>query len=181
MYAEGSSWRATEVADQCYVGGYHDSPLDNDPAKTIMMDPMNPLAARSFELKFGCQNAITGLFVQQLADGIMGMSYAKTSFWWQMHTAGKMDQRAFSLCMGRSETIETPVGVLSLGGTNTSLHDISPMVFAKMNPSGYYNIKIRAIYLQISRSNSTPMKLRNFEAMEQVIVDSGTFFGCCCC
>jgi Xylanase inhibitor N-terminal len=176
MYAEGSSWRATEVADQCYVGGYHASPIDDSNVATATgrMDPFDPLAARSFELKFGCQTSITGLFVEQLADGIMGMTLDRTSFWMQMHTARKIDRKAFALCMGRSSTIETPVGVMSFGGTNTLLHDITPMVFAKMNPSsvGFYMIKIRAMYL-VMPDNSTPMKLADIGVLEEVIVDSG--------
>lgn len=163
------------MADQCYVGGYHLSPTLAS-TKITTKDALNPASAQSFELKFGCQSSITGLFVQQLADGIMGMDYSKTSYWWQMHKAKKISQRAFSLCMGHARTIDTPVGVMSLGGTNPILHDISPMIYARMSTTsmGFYNVHIRAIYLQM-KGDDRPVKVENFETMDKVIVDSGAF------
>jgi hypothetical protein len=217
-YAEGSSWHATEVADQCYVGGYHESPIksttkesvDNDTTTTTAnddnnaLDPLHPAAARTFELKFGCQSAITGLFIEQLADGIMGIDAAPTSYWWQMYSAQQISRRAFALCMGRADYIDVPVGVLSLGGTNPILHDrssssssSSPMVYATMNPSTLYNVQIRAMYLQMPDNNnndnnksswptfdsSPPLRLggadhddQKFVLLDKVIVDSGTFY-----
>jgi hypothetical protein len=72
-YAEGSSWSAYEASDRCYVGGFHDRPLQKDNG-TSTLDNLNPLYAPNlaFDVKFGCQTAITGLFQTQLEDGIMG-------------------------------------------------------------------------------------------------------------
>lgn len=64
-YAEGSSWSAHEVADLCYVGGFHDRPTPNDASKKN--DDVDPFHAPAFafETKFGCQTRITGLFKTQ--------------------------------------------------------------------------------------------------------------------
>jgi Xylanase inhibitor N-terminal len=72
-YQEGSSWSAYEASDTCYVGGFHDRPLQKDNGTTTL-DNIDPLYAPSlaFDMKFGCQTAITGLFQTQLEDGIMG-------------------------------------------------------------------------------------------------------------
>ena len=44
-------------------------------SENVTIDHIDPVDASqfAFELKFGCQTSITGLFVTQLADGIMGM------------------------------------------------------------------------------------------------------------
>jgi Xylanase inhibitor N-terminal len=72
-YQEGSSWSAYEASDTCYVGGFHDRPLQKDNGTTTL-DNLDPLYAPNlaFDVKFGCQTAITGLFQTQLEDGIMG-------------------------------------------------------------------------------------------------------------
>jgi Xylanase inhibitor N-terminal len=73
-YAEGSSWTAYEASDTCYVGGFHDRPLQEDNGSTTTLDNLDPLYAPklAFDMKFGCQTAITGLFQTQLEGGIMG-------------------------------------------------------------------------------------------------------------
>ena len=80
-YAEGSSWWAMEVQDDCYVGGLHGRPILKDDNKdnnnnmtttttrTEEYDALNPLVALHFRfpLKFACQTSITGLFVSQVS------------------------------------------------------------------------------------------------------------------
>lgn len=186
-YAEGSSWYALEAQDQCYVGGLHSEPVVNDKQQNIWDPYWAP--HNSFDLKFGCQNKITGLFKTQLADGIMGMDKAQASFWKQMHGAGKIDNQAFSLCFSRSPTVSregTGAGAMTLGGTDHRLH-ATPMVFTAADPDGggFYNVKLRKAYLRDGNSgdsaanvNGKKIVLLNVEEEDlnrgHVIVDSGT-------
>lgn len=188
-YAECSSWHAYEVVDRCYIGGMHGHPItidDNNP------DDMDPYHAPSyaFDLKFGCQTSITGLFIQQLADGIMGMDVAAPAFWWQMYAAGKISRKAFSMCFSRSDhaTKEGVIaGAMSLGGTDHRLHG-TPMIYSKVTSKamGFYVVTIRKVYLRaggggLSAVSSDPaLKVVELDISEaalnsqRVIVDSGT-------
>ena len=58
---------ATEVQDNCYVGGLHDVAVEDDRGSDDL-DPFHA-AAFTFPLKFGCQTKLTRLFKTQLADG----------------------------------------------------------------------------------------------------------------
>eukprot|EP00804_Cyclotella_cryptica_P002130 CCRYP_006541-RA/>CCRYP_006541-RA protein AED:0.04 eAED:0.04 QI:235/1/1/1/0.83/0.71/7/828/1739 len=60
-YTEGSSWHAFEAVDKVFLGG-------RDPSDAL--SPINNSFKTDF--LFGCAVAETGLFVTQLADGIMG-------------------------------------------------------------------------------------------------------------
>lgn len=92
-YAEGSAWFAVESRDQAYAGGYHEG-VDWKEA-----------ASGRFELVFGCQTKVTGLFRSQLADGIVGMMKGPSAYWQQLYDAGKIAQRQFSLCFTRTPWI----------------------------------------------------------------------------
>lgn len=133
-YQEGSRWRAFEAIDQCYVGGPHGQPLPNitegaeeEETDSDEEDGLDPLHANSlsFDLAFGCQTLLTGLFRTQLADGIMGMDEDKHSFWQQLYAAKKTETGTFALCFGRSPTADragSEAGALTLGGFDTRLH-----------------------------------------------------------
>ena len=71
-YQEGSSWSAYEAMDSCYVGGLHTGAVTTEGDTQSDWDPHHA-AALAFDLKFGCETSLTGLFITQLADGIMGM------------------------------------------------------------------------------------------------------------
>lgn len=153
-----------------------------------------------FELNFGCQYKITGLFKTQLADGICGMENSERSFWKQMYKKGKIDKEAFSLCFIHSEKIEragSHAGAVTLGGTNVGMHK-SKMVYADMfDIDGWYGVTVNAIYLKSpensrrlddgdseeANSNTTKSLPSNIQKLELnlgatnregVIVDSGT-------
>jgi hypothetical protein len=158
-YAEGSRWYANEAIDKCYVGGPHHVPLlavqDNNQEGTEG-DDLDPKHASqfAFDLTFGCQTRVTGLFVTQLADGIMGMSSQGSTFWNQMFETGKMgDNKQFALCFSRQPTAErkgTEAGALTLGGVDPRLHD-SDMVYSSNASSGrasFFSVKVRAVYLR---------------------------------
>jgi hypothetical protein len=189
-YQEGSSWSAYEARDVTYAGGLHDEPLSRD-GQGDDLDPKHA-SAFAFPLKFGCQTTITGLFKTQLADGIMGMDNAATSYWSQMTKAGKLKERHFALCYSRQPTAErsgTEAGALTLGGSTELLHT-SPMVYtggkSGSGRAGFFSVHMRKIYLREggggdSATSSRPKKkVVALDVSEDklnsggIIVDSGT-------
>ena len=147
-YQEGSSWRALEVMDLVHAGGPHSSNNDdNDEA----IETNNHHT--TFPFRFGCQTHLTGLFKTQLADGIMGMEMAESSFWKQMHTAHPdLVPQSFSLCFGHAAMATkegSPAGLLHMGGTNPHLLHNTTMVYAHQpNHKGWFAVQIQAIYLR---------------------------------
>ena len=60
MILEGSSWHAYQVRDRIFCGG------------TDVLSAADPIDQKfGIHFLFGCQTSATGLFVTQLADGIM--------------------------------------------------------------------------------------------------------------
>ena len=188
-YQEGSSWSAYEGKDITYAGGPHDEPLPLNDNGGTDVDPHHA-SAYAFPLTFGCQTKITGLFKTQLADGIMGMDNASTSYWSQMHGSGKLQQRRFSLCYSRQPTSTregTEAGALSFGGPEQRLHT-SPMVYTggKKGRVGFFSVRMRKVYLRqggggdSATSISENVQIIPLDVSEDtlnrggIIVDSGT-------
>jgi hypothetical protein len=194
-YAEGSRWDAYESTDLCYVGGPHDAPLLVDDGKKED-DDIDPQHAShlAFNLVFGCQTLVTGLFKTQLADGIMGMNKKNEAFWYQMFDAGKLGpDKQFALCFSRQPIAQrkgTEAGALTLGGVDPRLH-LSDMVYtgnASGGRAGFFSVQVRKVYLREgkygesvkSTSHNQKDGIRDlgvsFDALNQggIIVDSGT-------
>ena len=130
----------------------------------------------------------------------MGMSDSKQAFWHQMFRAHKIRQKQFSLCYTRpphSARAGTEAGAITLGGTDTRLHDISPMVYTTLvgtsseigdneERTGYFDIHVREMYLREGKAgefaaskdaSATILKLAGASMINDeggVIVDSGT-------
>lgn len=189
MYAEGSSWRAKESLDHCYIGGLHNKPISVDDGGHDDLDPEHAVAF-AFDLLFGCQTSITGLFIEQMADGILGMDNSEKSFWHQMYEAKMMDDEKFSLCYARQPHVNrsgTESGAMTLGGTDDRLH-LNPMVFTLHNDDWErnYGVLLRKIYLREGGGgdsvNSTDpyLNIKQIDISEEalnrgpVIIESGT-------
>ena len=186
-YAEGSSWTSYQARDVAYPGGPHDHGLLLDEKDTV--DGADPEAAvdYSFPLNFGCQYHLTGLFKTQLADGIMGMDNADSAFWMQMHSAGAIQEKEFSMCFNRQIDVArngTIAGALTLGGTDPRLH-LSPIVWSdNVRATGFYTVRLRKMYLRegggVSAEYDPDMNVHPIAVNENtlnyggVIVDSGT-------
>ena len=157
-YAEGSSWNAIEVSDVVHFGGFHNISNKNDNSAISVRRREDSLkyefsnaSENEARIKFGCQREVHGLFKKQLADGILGLSNTKESFWNQMLNQQMMSSAKFSLCYVKHPVAHfdgSNAGSLIFGGTDQRLH-LSPMVFADFKSSSkFYEVHIRRIYIQ---------------------------------
>lgn len=157
-YAEGSRWQAVEAKDHCYIGGLHDKPTFDDKGS----DDLDPAHAPAFgfSVNFGCQTQLTGLFLTQLADGILGMNNAAHSFWRQMYEAGKIQDESFSLCYVRQPHADksgTGAGAMTLGGSDDRLH-LTPMVFTEHKEAwgDTYGMIVRNVRILCTETDLVP-------------------------
>jgi len=139
-YTEGSTWQAFQVNDNVFFGGRD------------VLSAADPTDHRfSVNFMFGCQTLETGLFVTQLADGIMGLSQHEATLPRAMYDQGKIERRVFAMCFRREVVVSKKgisAGVITLGGTDTTLHT-SPMLWVKnLSVRGWYTIYIKNIYLR---------------------------------
>jgi len=89
-YTEGSSWHAYESVDKVFVGARQ------------LSSALNPINnAFKTDFLFGCQVEETGLFVTQLADGIMGMSAHPSTLPRATYEQGRIEHDMFSVCFRR--------------------------------------------------------------------------------
>eukprot|EP00979_Chaetoceros_neogracilis_P005789 scaffold1094_cov241-Chaetoceros_neogracile.AAC.2 len=192
-YQEGSMWAAHEGRDRTYLGGLHDGPLKYKEEGTKlggMIHGEDPLEATNFgfDMTFGCQTKITGLFKTQLADGIMGMCLKESSIFQQMYQQNVIQNPSFSLCFVRGEDAAkegTTAGALTMGGTDSLLH-ASPMVFARgfKTKGVMHGVSIRQVHImeagQYRAMNATSSNTHTVKITQaslntgSVIVDSGT-------
>jgi len=142
-YAEGSSWRAVEVADYVYSGGYHQGAIRNDKKATLI---------------WNCQLRLQGMFETQLADGIMGMINGREpeSYWQQLRQQNVIKNSQFSLCFVRMQYSYqgTVAGAMVLGGTDSRLHD-TPMEYAQLEDrTGGYRVTLLEMELRLRGGTS---------------------------
>jgi len=153
-YTEGSSWSAYQAKDRFFCGS-------ND-VNTAPTDRIDNSFATPF--MFGCQTSETGLFVTQLADGIMGMSAHPTTLVKQMFDKAILARNMFSMCFKRELSPSKEgmtAGILTLGGVDTRLNT-SPMVYAKnVSPSGWYTVNVKNIFLRKGGGVSAGLDINN--------------------
>jgi hypothetical protein len=182
-YTEGSSWTAYQATDVLYAGG------------PDVLEAANPLDRQySLPFMFGCLQHETGLFITQLADGIMGLSAHETTLPKQLYNQGKLEYNMFAMCfrkeLGTSKRGVT-AGSMTLGGVSSTL-DTTPMVFARnTQPFGWFTVQVQNIY--IAKNGGTqflldhtasddflqsivkvPIDISQVNSGKGVIVDSGT-------
>ncbi|KAL3936942.1 MAG: hypothetical protein SGBAC_007843 [Bacillariaceae sp.] len=138
-YTEGSSWMAYQAKDLVYCGGRD------------LLQAASPLDTNySIPFMFGCLQEESGLFVTQLADGIMGLSAQELTLPKQLYNLGKIEYNMFALCFRRelgSSKRGVTAGTMTLGGVSSTL-DTSPMVYARNTQSkGWYTVSVKRIYI----------------------------------
>ena len=81
----------------------------------------------------------------------MGVEKKKAVFWKQMHSKNQISNEEFSLCFSRQDLGSiskdgTRAGAMTLGGVDTRLHNVSPMVVAKItHMNGSVGVRLRAV------------------------------------
>ena len=159
-YSEGSSWKAYKVTDTVYVGG-----IDYE---------MIPEAKKySVNFTFGCQSSVTGLFRQQLADGIMGMSVGTDTLINQLYQQKITSNRIFALCF------RTGGGIMTIGGYDKNIHidKKEPMYTSIRSNMGWYTVTIEDVLMRNPQNEEKLSIGENpsvFNNGKGVIVDSGT-------
>jgi Xylanase inhibitor N-terminal len=204
-YQEGSNWTAFEAIDQCFLGSWpsashmpskqdeYETPETATSVEHSGLDPHRAALDFSFDLRFGCQTQLSGLFRTQTTAGIMGLDRSGTaaSLWSQMFQQGKILQPAFSLCLARGANERSFAGALTLGGTDARLRtasDSGNMVYAALNPEdrsiGYFALQLRQLYLQFNntvghstdKAKIVPISSLSDPAFRKrrIVIDSGT-------
>ncbi len=176
-YTEGSTWEAIQVRDRVFCSG------------SDALDAADPRHERyAIDFMFGCQTTMSGLFVTQLADGIIGMSAHPATLPKQMYDKGKLEHNMFALCYRRelgTSKRGVHAGSMTLGGVSTSL-DSGPIVYAQnIVKFGWFTVYVKNIYIRSGGGSSTlssgsqkivkvRMDVAAFNSGKGVIVDSGT-------
>ncbi|KAF1328638.1 Aspartyl protease, partial [Globisporangium splendens] len=154
-YMEGSSWDATVVEDIVYLGD----------ADSLHNEQMRNQFGTHF--MFGCQNHETGLFISQVADGIMGLSNNDDNLVAKLYKEKKIPNKLFSLCFGYDG------GSMSIGVPDTARHK-GKIAYAKLGPdptrSHFYNVMLRDVRI----GNDTIDAPAKSYSQGHFIVDSGT-------
>ncbi|KAJ1438815.1 aspartic peptidase domain-containing protein [Ochromonadaceae sp. CCMP2298] len=159
-YTEGSSWKAYTVQDKLWVGG-------------LSLARMPMANALSMDFTFGCQTESTGLFVSQLADGIMGMSSAPDTLPQQLLKAKITPTTVFALCF------RVGGGIMTLGGVDQKIHSKNKIDYAVMpaNSNGWFAVILQSVSVKSETgSGYTPIATNSsvFNTGSGAIIDSGT-------
>ncbi|ETV74519.1 hypothetical protein, variant [Aphanomyces astaci] len=153
-YTEGSSWNAVVVEDNVWLGDAVDHPSRrfNESFGTRYM--------------FGCQKRETGLFISQVADGIMGVANTENNLIRKLHAEHKVDTSAFALCFA-------PQGGTMAIGTLSTAHHSTDVQYAAVTSShnGWYGVTVIALTFG---GTNLPIDASFMGAGRNVIVDSGT-------
>ncbi|POM59642.1 Aspartyl protease family A01B [Phytophthora palmivora] len=154
-YMEGSTWKASVVEDVVYLGG--ESSFENEEMRNQY----------GTHFQFGCQSSETGLFVTQVADGIMGLSNTENHIVAKLHRENKIPSNLFSLCFTENG------GTMSVGQPHKTAHrgEISyAKVIADRSAGHFYNVHMKDIRIGGKSINAKE------EAFTRghYIVDSGT-------
>jgi len=166
-YLEGSGWKGVQSSDKFFLGNKHDE--DNMKARSLGVD-----------FTFGCECDESGLFLEQLENGIIGLIDTEFLLTNNLHKNKKISRNQFSICFGWEMTATKEgvhSGLMVIGGVDKRHHK-TPMVFATNFSPGYF-VKIRALYFQkTSKTNENEVSLipANYADVPNSAVDTGTTY-----
>lgn len=137
-YLEGSSWYGQLTVDFIYLGGPNDFDKSDKFPRT--------------KAGFACDSKVTGMFTNQVSNGIMGFSRAPNSFVAQLIQDSLLSEHIFSMCFSRTG------GDMVLGGSYISgrhageaLYESSNMDMqytpALASSSNWYRVQIEKLEL----------------------------------
>ncbi len=147
-YSEGSSWTAFSVEDRVGLGEGE--------------------GGVSVPFVFGCQTKLTGLFVPQEENGIMGMSHGPENFVAQLKAAGKISRATFALCFHDDEA---DGGRIALGGNGGDTYAFARLV---PSPNGWFLVELVGMALgsqSLLGNNASSLATRR---PRHALLDSGT-------
>ena len=133
QYGEGDGWSAAVLEDECFIG-------DEDFSTVAGAEQDRSV------LELGCQDSISGLFVTQKADGIMGLSNSDDAIVPRLFKAGAIPADSFSLCLALEG------GTLSLSGMASHLHVGDVQFAATGNHGVFYGVTLLDILVLPSGS-----------------------------
>ena len=187
-YKEGSSWRAYSSKDKFVIGPNHGTGvMANGDVVDYQADtwlPPSNLERFTIDFNFGCQFKVTGLFKDQLADGIMGMDKEENTIVKAMYREKVIDNQMFSMCFRKSLVLNqasVTAGVLTIGGVDERLQ-YGPMIYARSDYSSanWFRVKVKGVYLgRLNADDAKDLKTvttdeNNLNSGSGTIIDSGT-------
>ena len=163
-YEEGSSWTAYEVTDTVWAGSTGENSMVNSKDYSVTM-------------KFACQTEITGMFRDQLADGIMGMSRDLKTLPNLLMNNKLLDNNIFALCY------RIGGGIMTLGGVDQMIHKGAITWIKTVNDnSTFFKVTILDIkilprpisqFKNVTSIGAAPQKYLGVKN-KRAILDSGT-------
>jgi len=131
-----SSWSGYEVKDYALAiingGGERQEREEKEEESMSSIVGTDAAVQYGFELNFVCQTTTRGYY-NHVMDGLLGLSYAPTSFLRQIYAAGRLDRPIFSICFlpqqeqqnrnnnnNEEEDDVATAGVVKLGGYEQS-------------------------------------------------------------
>ena len=112
---------------------------------------MKNAANYKLRMDFGCMTSESGAFLEQLADGIIGLSMTNTTLPYLLHEKQITNTKIFALCF------RIGGGIFTLGGVDPSLHTPPAVLkFAELYPSkdDEWGIRISNIFLRDTKGKS---------------------------
>jgi hypothetical protein len=159
-YMEGSSWSAVNVKDQVWLGSPFDATVH---ASSPAAEHSRSLAV---EFEFGCQYSNSGMFTNQVSNGIIGFSRGSNTFVNKLFAEGKIAEHIFGFCFSYTG------GEMLLGAPAGELQE--PIKWAALihSNSGWYRVHVVSVHIGSAALSAST--IASINSGSGAIVDCGT-------